>query len=132
MDDTGALHSSSQYLGSWLILYFYPKDDTPGCTIEACGFQKHSPSFAGRAHVLGVSRDDAQSHNAFRDKYGLAFPLLVDTDGSLHTAFGVGTDVPKRTTFLMDPTGIIQRTYHGFDCHDHAPDIVRDLDELGA
>ncbi|MEQ1849057.1 MAG: peroxiredoxin [Candidatus Peribacteraceae bacterium] len=131
-DDAGVSHSSESSAGSWLILYFYPKDDTPGCTIQACGFQKSSPSFAGRARILGVSRDDQESHVAFREKYGLGFPLLIDTDGSLHTTFGVGTDYPKRTTFLIDPTGTIQKIYHGFDCNDHAADLLRGLDELGA
>lgn len=129
-DQTGTEHSSEALKGTWYVLYFYPKDDTPGCTIEACGFRDAYAGLSPKITILGVSKDTADSHTQFITKYKLPFPLLVDEERILHTAFLVGADFPSRTTFLIDPEGMIRRIYHGFDCNDHAGDIARDLETL--
>lgn len=132
LDQHGAVHLSADSEGAWMLLYFYPKDDTPGCTTEACGFRDSYEAFKNRITIIGVSKDSVESHQAFVEKYSLPFTLLADTDASIITAFGVdGTTLPKRTTFLISPEGDIKKIYHGFDCHDHAADIETDLQELG-
>lgn len=131
VDQERATHASSDYRGKWLLLYFYPKDDTPGCTIEACGFRDAWKELSSAVKILGVSRDDPESHRHFIQKYALPFPLLADEDDSLRKLFMAdGTKYPKRTSFLIDPAGVIQKIYHSFDCHDHASDIARDLSAL--
>jgi thioredoxin-dependent peroxiredoxin len=131
-DQTGALRSSKEFLGSWLLLYFYPKDDTPGCTIEACGLRDSFERLKRRLTVIGVSAESEESHQKFIAKYSLPFTLLADTDRSLIAAFGTdGLLFPKRTTFLIDPEGIIRKVYKGFDCAEHASMIEKDLDALG-
>ena len=110
-DQNGDLHSIEDYRGNWVALYFYPKDDTPGCTTEACEFR--DDIFAYReagCQVLGVSLDDQESHKAFAEKYSLPFPLLADTEGTTADAYGVksrflGLTHAKRQTFLIDPDG---------------------------
>jgi thioredoxin-dependent peroxiredoxin len=130
-DQHGALRSSSDFPG-WILLYFYPKDDTPGCTIEACGFRDSYEAFKDRVSIVGVSKDDVASHKAFADKYKLPFTLVADTDMAIIKAFGAdGLLLPKRVTFLIDPQGVIRKIYHGFDCNDHAADIRKDLESFG-
>lgn len=132
LDQDGKTRSSADYAGTWLLLYFYPKDDTPGCTIEACGFRDDYASLSGRISIVGVSKDDAESHRAFIKKFSLPFPLIADTDKRMIADFGAdGVVFPKRVTFLIDPTGIIKKIYHGFDAKDHSKDIAKDLKELG-
>jgi peroxiredoxin Q/BCP len=115
------------------VVYFYPRDDTPGCTVEAEQFQAERPSYeeAGVA-VYGVSVDDVDSHAAFAEEYGLAFDLLADPDGDVVEAFDVDTErgVAVRTTFVV-VGGTVQAVYDGVDPDGHARDVLRDLVETG-
>ena len=123
--------------GMWVVLYFYPKDDTSGCTTEACGFRDRLPSFDRRdVVVLGVSPDDVASHNKFREKYNLNFPLLSDPDHAVAEAYGAWG--PKklygreyegilRTTFIIDPAGRIARVYKKVRPAEHAAELLAEL-----
>lgn len=131
VDHHGVRHERSSYAGVWLLLYFYPKDDTPGCTIQACGLRDAWGEIQPLMHVLGVSKDSASSHTAFIEKFSLPFPLLVDTDGALARAFGIGKGgYPPRTSFLIDPQGDIRAVYQGFDCNDHAAMVCADVQRM--
>jgi peroxiredoxin Q/BCP len=120
-DETGKVVSLADYKGKTLVLYFYPKDDTPGCTREACAFQESLGDLAKNGvHVLGVSRDSAAAHLRFKKKYGLDFPLLVDTDTSLHKAYGAWglktlygktSEGAIRTTVIIDAKGNVHRVF---------------------
>jgi peroxiredoxin Q/BCP len=106
----------SDYRGrSEVVLFFYPKDDTPACTAEACSFRDHYEDFLGAgAEVIGVSGDPPGEHRAFAGKYRLPFPLLTDADGSLRASFGVTRTlglVPGRVTFLIDRAGVVRHVY---------------------
>ncbi len=120
--------------GKVVVLYFYPKDDTPGCTVEAKGFRDADADLAALgAVVLGVSRDDLESHQKFVHKYGLNFPLLSDPDGKIHDAFGawkegsvfgrtaMGVD---RSTFVIDGDGIVRKAWHGVDPGEHKAEVL--------
>ena len=132
-DQAGKERSSVEFSGTWLLLYFYPKDDTPGCTQEACGLRDSYAEVSPRITVVGVSADDEESHRKFAEKYRLPFTLIADTDRSIITAFGAdGVTFPKRVTFLIDPENLIRKVYHGFDCAAHAEDVRKDLSEFGA
>jgi len=116
-DQNGVPRSLSDYRGSKVVLYFYPKDMTPGCTKQACGFAELYPQFRERgAVVLGVSRDSVASHKRFEEKYGLPFPLLSDPDRAVIEAYGVWQEKKNygkvtmgivRTTYLIDEEGVI-------------------------
>ncbi len=109
-DNKGKTHSLQAHKGRWVVLYFYPKDDTSGCTIEAKGFQAKAKAFAAaNTVVLGVSADDTKCHNDFAAKYGLEFPLLLDEQQSIIKAYGAHREGqnPKRITYLIDPAGKI-------------------------
>jgi len=110
--------------GRHVVLYFYPKDDTPGCSKEACGFRDHAGEVD--ATVLGVSLDDADSHRAFAEKFELPFDLLVDPDGALCRAYGVldaGAEHPQRATFLIDPDGAIKAVWPEVDPDGHWDEV---------
>ena len=130
-DQAGVRRSSDEYAGSWLLLYFYPEDDTPGCTTEACGFRDQFRTFQGRATIVGVSADGIDSHKKFSEKYHLPFTLIADPDKQIMTAYGAGTDFRKRVTFLINPAGVIEKIYQGFDVKEHADVIDGDLRALG-
>ncbi len=135
-DQDGQLHSLEDYRDKWVAVYFYPKDDTPGCTTEACEFRDEIFAFKELdCQVLGVSLDDEVSHKAFADKFSLPFPLLADTDGTTSEAYGVktkmfGMTVAKRQTFLIDPDGHIAKHYAKVDPDTHAQQVLSDLREL--
>ncbi len=132
-DQHGKIISSLDFHGQWLLLYFYPKDDTPGCTAEACAFRDSYASLKDRIAIVGVSADSTESHQAFIQKYQLPFILLADTDRTVIDAFGAnGVTFPKRVTFLIDPKNIIRKIYHGFDAVSHAEHVETDLEALGA
>jgi peroxiredoxin Q/BCP len=137
-DQNGQLHSIEDYRGKWVALYFYPKDDTPGCTTEACEFRDNIFAFKNLdCQVLGVSLDDVESHNKFSEKYGLPFPLLADTEGSAADAYGVKTrmlwfPVAKRQTFLIDPDGNIAKHYEDVNPDTHPQEVLADLEALRA
>ncbi len=128
--------SLKDYRGKWVVLYFYPKDMTPGCTIEAHNFQRDQPEFDKKnAVILGVSLDTVDSHVQFCTKENLTFKLLsdpehmvVDKYGSL-SHFGTMT-VAARNTFLIDPKGVIKKVYLKVDPNPHSKDVLAELDEL--
>jgi peroxiredoxin Q/BCP len=137
-DQSGQLHSLEDYRDRWVVLYFYPKDQTPGCTTEACEFRDNIFAFRGlNAQILGVSLDDVDSHKKFADKYGLPFPLLADSEGTTADAYGVktrmfGMKLAKRQTFLIDPDGNIAKHYESVKPATHSAQVLADLKLLGA
>jgi peroxiredoxin Q/BCP len=124
--------SLSDYRGKWVVLYFYPKDFTPGCTLEAQRFQRDLPKYIKRnAQILGVSADDINSHAEFCDSEGLKFPLLADTEGKVSKAYGSWMGVVSmRHTFIIDPKGIIRETFLGVRPAIHSTEVLARLDEL--
>lgn len=128
-DDAGNSVTLSDFEGKTVVLYFYPKDDTPGCTKEACSFRDSYEAYQGKdIVVLGVSRDDETSHKAFKDKFSLPFPLVVDTDGTISQAYEVeGGGYSKRVTFVIDEKGVIKKVYESIKTDTHADDILADL-----
>lgn len=137
-DQTGQLHSLEDYRDQWVVLYFYPKDDTPGCTTEACKFRDNIFAFKKiNAQILGVSFDDVESHQKFAENHDLPFPLLADTEGQAADAYGVktrmlGIKVAKRQTFLIRPDGTLAKHYEKVDPDSHSKQVLADLKELGA
>lgn len=119
--------------GKPLIVYFYPKDDTPGCTIEAKGIRDRYQELAQRATVLGVSSDTQDSHKAFADKYSLPFKLLVDSSHTLERAFGVPLrgDYAKRVTFVIDRAGKVRKVFPDVNPNGHAQELLAALAALG-
>lgn len=136
LDQNGDMHSLEDYRDKWVILYFYPKDDTPGCTTEACEFRDSIFEFKKLGcQVLGVSLDDQSSHKEFAEKYSLPFPLLVDTSGTTAGAYGVkskmfGLTVAKRQSFLINPQGYVAKHYENVDPDGHSQQVLNDLKAL--
>lgn len=132
----GALVSLKDYRGNWIVLYFYPKDQTPGCTLEAHNFQVDQSKYAARnAVVLGVSADSVDSHKKFCAKEGLNFKLLADSDGKVSQAYGSLKNLgvvkfAARHTFLIDPTGKIAKSYTSVDPVHHSAEVLAALDQL--
>jgi peroxiredoxin Q/BCP len=125
LDDRGAEVTTTDLLGGPLVLYFYPKDDTPGCTSEASQFRDIYDQFEEKkARIVGVSRDSVESHQRFKNKFAIPFPLLADTESKLYKAFGVN----GRSTFLIDATGTIVRVWPKVDVSKHAEDVLESLD----
>jgi len=137
-DQTGQLHSLEDYRDRWVVLYFYPKDGTPGCTTEACEFRDNIFAFKEiNAQILGVSMDDVESHQEFAENHNLPFPLLADSRGQAADAYGVktrmlGIRVAKRQTFLISPDGTLVKHYEKVDPDTHSEQVLADLKELGA
>ncbi|HET9765785.1 MAG TPA: thioredoxin-dependent thiol peroxidase [Thermoanaerobaculia bacterium] len=139
--DRGEALRLSSLLGKPVVLYFYPKDDTPGCTVEACAFRDRRPELAARgAQVLGVSPDGVQSHAAFRDKYALDFPLLADADhqvaetyGAWGEKFNYGKKLMgiRRSTFLIDGDGVVRKVWKKVDVKQHDQQVLDALAGLG-
>ena len=139
----GETRTLADYAGKWLVLYFYPEDDTPGCTTEACSFRDERDAIAelGNAKVVGVSKDSVESHQKFIEKYHLNFTLLSDPDHNVIDAYGswdhaASTDptynATLRNTFIIDPNGNIAKEYRGVDPKTHAAQIIADLKALQA
>jgi peroxiredoxin Q/BCP len=133
-DEHGKSVSSASLRGKTHVVYFYPKDDTPGCTVEACGFNDNLTQFRGLGvPVLGISQDDAASHQAFQKKYGLQFDLLTDVDRSVHKAYGAWGERPGRgegvirSTFLVGTDGKIKRAWYGVKPDGHALEVLKEL-----
>lgn len=126
--------------GQWVVLYFYPRDNTPGCTKEACGFRDAYSDYQGSdVVVLGVSTDDAKSHTKFATKYDLPFPLLVDEGGAIASAYGsyglkkfMGKEYMgiTRSTFIIDPEGKLAKIYRKVKPEPHAQEVLQDIAEL--
>lgn len=135
-DQNGEWHTLDEYQGQWLAIYFYPKDDTPGCTKEACNFRDNIYAFkAIDAAVVGISVDDVESHKKFSDKYKLPFTLLADSDNTTATAYGVLKDyklvkLASRQSFLIDPEGKIAKHYADVDPDTHTEEVLADIKTL--
>lgn len=124
--------SLSDYQGQWVVLYFYPKDFTPGCTLEARRFQQDLPKYMEKnVQILGVSADDVNSHAEFCDSEGLKFPLLADAQGNVSKAYGswIGF-VSMRHTFIIDPQGVLRATFVDVRPAIHSAEVLARLDEL--
>lgn len=142
-DQDGKIHNLVDYKGKWLVLYFYPKDDTPGCTKEACSFRDERSDIEDQGHavVIGISKDSVSSHKKFADKYHLNFTLLSDIEHSVIESYGswkpkkfMGKEFLsiERDTFLIDPSGNIVKEYRGVDPKTHATQIIADLKSLSS
>ena len=137
LDQSGIMHNLSDYRGKRLVLYFYPKDDTPGCTAEACSFRDNYAVFKNNGiEILGVSADSEKSHAKFQEKYQLPFTLLSDPDHVVCEAYGVwglkkfmGREYYgiNRTTFLIDEEGNLIKVYEKVKPADHAREIMEDF-----
>jgi len=137
-DQHGKLHALQDYRGQYLVLYFYPKDDTPGCTQEACAFRDDLNQITAMgAQVVGVSVDDSNSHAEFATKYHLPFPLLSDKSGAVADSYGALLNLgilkmARRFTFLIDPEGNLVKAYLAVETSRHSQEIIADLKKLTA
>lgn len=137
-DQNGEWHRLEDYRGQWLALYFYPKDDTPGCTTEACNFRDNIYAFKKiGAAVVGVSVDDVDSHKEFSDKYQIPFTILADEDQSTAKAYGVLKSIvvakfASRQSFIIDPQGRIAKHYEDVDPDTHTDEVLNDLQQFMA
>lgn len=131
----------STFGGKAIVLFFYPKDHTPGCTIQAKRFRDSFEEIVAQgAVVVGVSLDDVESHCAFRDKHGLPFPILSDPEGRVHDLYdawrtsllGRSSFAVRRCTFIIDPDGIIRKVYRRVNVLGHAKEVQRELERLQA
>ena len=135
-DQNGDWHALADYRGQWLTVYFYPKNDTPGCTTEACNFRDNIYAFrAIGANVVGVSVDDVASHKAFAEKHRLPFILLADTEGEMAKAYGVLRDwkllqIAARESFIVNPDGIVVKHYEDVDPDNHTDEVLAELERL--
>src|ERR1700756_5780997 len=132
----GSQVNLKDYRGKWVVLYFYPKDFTSGCTMEAHNFQRDLTKYEGSgAVILGVSVDTAQSHKEFCSKEGLNFKLLADPDGKVSAQYGStmdykGTTMAARNTFLINPEGKIAKVYTSVKPAEHSEQVLKDLSDL--
>ena len=135
-DQNGEWRALEDYRGQWLAVYFYPRDDTPGCTTEACNFRDNIYAFrAIGAAVVGISVDDVESYKAFSDKYKLPFTILADEDSKTAKAYGVLRDyklikLASRQSFLIDPEGRIVKHYADVDPDNHTDQVLADIKTL--
>jgi len=141
-DQAGNQHRLSQYKGQWVVLYFYPKDNTPGCTTQACGFRDGEKAIQQRnAVVLGISPDDEKSKAKFAGKYDLNFPILADEGAKVCSKYGVWQEKSMygktyvgvvRTTFLIDPTGKVAHRFDKVKVKGHTEAVLEALDQAKA
>jgi len=136
-DTNGNKFTLSDHVGSWIVLYFYPKDETPGCTIEACSFRDARDTLAELgAKIVGVSRDDAASHDNFMSRHKLNFTLLSDPDHKVMDVYGAwgpkmfGREGILRKTFLIDPKGTVVKAYGRVTPQGHGEQVIKDLKSL--
>lgn len=134
----GEMVSLANFKGDWVVLYFYPRDDSPICTKQACAFRDDLQKLEKLgAKVVGVSIDDGKSHVEFAKKHSLPFPLLSDADGAVASQYGALTNfsvikMAKRFTFLIDPNGLLQKSYLDVNVSKHSQQIIDDLSALNA
>jgi thioredoxin-dependent peroxiredoxin len=138
-DQNGKWHALEDYRGKWVAVYFYPKDNTPGCTTQACGFRDNIFAFRKEdAVILGISVDDVESHKKFAEEHGLPFTLLADPEKETATKYGVlkkffgVMEAAKRDTFLIDPEGRIAKHYPDVDPEGHSEVVLADIKALKA
>lgn len=135
-DQGGETRRLEDYDGKWLVLYFYPKDDTPGCTTQACDFRDNIFAFRRLgAEIVGISLDDVDSHKDFAEKHGLPFTLLADAAGAVAREYGVlrqfgAVELASRQTFLISPQGVIARHYEKVNLDTHSADVLKDIESL--
>jgi len=136
-DQNGQWRTLDEYRGKWLVLYFYPKDQTPGCTTEACEFRDNVFAFRdANAVIVGVSVDNVESHKQFESKYSLPFTLLADSNKEVTRAYGVLkrymglAELAKRETFLIDPEGKIAKIYRDVEPKGHSQAVLADIKAL--
>jgi peroxiredoxin Q/BCP len=133
-DHMGKTRTLAEFRGKWVVLYFYPKDDTPGCTEEACKFRDDIFALNQMgARVVGVSLDDSASHAQFAKKYSLPFPLLADPSGAVTRSYGAlsqGSRYAQRYTFLIDPAGKVAKVYTSVETSRHSVEVIEDLKRL--
>lgn len=135
-DQNSIQHQLSDYEGSWVILYFYPKDDTPGCTTQACDFRDAVKRIiASKSNVFGVSLDIVESHKRFADKNNLPFSLLSDESGEVSEAYDslnnfMSFKSAKRNTFIIDPDGKVAKIYLSVKPSTHSQMVLNDLNQL--
>ena len=139
-DQSGTNHTLSEYRGKWVLLYFYPKDNTSGCTKEACGIRDSFQDFgAHNAVVFGISTDSIKSHNSFATKYNLPFPILADEEKTVVNLYGVWQKKKMmgheymgivRTSFLINPEGVVIKIYEKVKPEFHADEVLNDLKEF--
>lgn len=135
-DQDGVFHQLKEYQGKWLVLYFYPKDDTPGCTVEAKNFTSDYKAIEQLgAVVVGVSLDDIESHKTFAQKYNIPYTLLADKDEVMSTAYNVVKNIPlmhyaKRQTFVISPQGVIVKFYENVSPESHTAEVISDLKKI--
>jgi thioredoxin-dependent peroxiredoxin len=140
MDHAGGARSLAAVRGQWVVVYFYPRDDTPGCTKEACGFRDSLPRFTGlNAQIWGVSADDSKAHQKFVTKFDLNFPLLVDPDQSMLQAYGAWVEKSmygkkymgvQRITYLIDPDGRVAHVWPKVSPEEHPAEVAEVLAKL--
>ncbi len=132
-DQAGETHRLEDYLGEWLVLYFYPKDHTSGCIREACSIRDNYAEVKKLAEIVGVSGDSVKSHASFADKYNLPFTLLADPEKNILNSYGAnGETFNKRSSFIIDPDGKIAKIYPKVNPDMHATELVADLKKLQA
>jgi peroxiredoxin Q/BCP len=130
----GELVSLKEFKGEWLLVFFYPKDDTPGCTKEACSLRDNFTEIKKlNANVVGISIDSSDSHKEFKEKYNLPFMLLSDPDGETAKKYGALNNffifkLAKRQSFIIDPDGVVRRVYRNVSPSNHAQEIKTDLE----
>jgi len=139
-DENGKLHKLSEYRGKIVVLYFYPADDTPGCTLEACKFRDDYLKYEAKgAQILGISPDGVESHDKFKTKFSLPFPLLADEGHKVCTKYGVWGekvnfghhyDGVHRTTFIIDPDGKISEVFTKVSVPKHSQKVLASLEKL--
>lgn len=137
LDGKGVGHSLADYKGKWVVLYFYPKDDTPGCTTEACSLRDARDTLAEMgAEIIGISRDEPNSHEKFKAKYSLNFTLLTDADAKTINDYGAwgkkmfGKEGILRKTFIINPEGMVVKAYGRVTPMGHGEAVIQDLEAL--
>lgn len=134
-DQSGTLRTLREFRGKVVVLYFYPRDGTPGCTREACAFRDAWDRLsAAGAQVVGVSTDSVESHREFADAHRIQFPLLADTDGRVCARYGVGSrlGMAERVTYLIDTQGVVRRVFPSVDPAVHVTEVLAAIEALGA
>ncbi len=138
-DSAGSRHSLADYKGKWVVLYFYPKDDTPGCTAEACSLRDARDTLAEMgAEIIGISKDEPSSHEKFKEKYSLNFTLLTDPEAKVITAYDAwgkkmfGNEGILRKTFIINPDGQVVKIYGRVTPVGHGEQVIAELKKLQA